>query len=143
MKSKGGTSKSILVVDDEADVILGLRAVLEADGHQVLSASDGAEALEILERHRPDLVILDILMPGLDGWETLRRMQSNDRLREIPVLMLTVLDKAHEVKIGIDLGCTWYYTKPITDYDDFRLVVQRLLVSLESVGPPSDEIHVW
>jgi len=129
MNSSGETSKTVLVVDDEPDVVIGMRAMLEAEGYAVLEASNGIEALEVIEAQRPDLVVLDVLMPGMDGWETLRRMQSNDELREIPVLMLTALDQPKNVRQGIDLGCTFYYTKPVTDYEDFLLVVRRIIES--------------
>ena len=129
MNAKGETSKTILVVDDEPDLVIGIRATLEAAGYAVLEASNGIQALPMIEAQKPDLVVLDVLMPGMDGWETLRRIQENEDLQDIPVLMLTALDAPENLKQGIDLGCTFYYTKPVVDYDEFLLVVRRVLES--------------
>ncbi len=132
MKNAGETSKTILAVDDEPDVIIGVRAVLEAEGYEVLEAGDGKQALAVLRTQRPDLVVLDVLMPGMDGWETLSAIQADERLKDIPVLMLTALGQPQDIGKGIGLGCTWYCTKPITNYDDFVLVVRRILEGVES-----------
>jgi CheY-like chemotaxis protein len=127
---------TILVVDDQRDMVLAIRLFLEGEGHEVWEAYDGLQALEVLESKRPDLVVLDVMMPRLDGWETLKRMQEDDSLANIPVLMLTALRDAGHVAQGIDLGCTWYYTKPITDFSDFGLVIGRILSGLEPPPEP-------
>jgi CheY-like chemotaxis protein len=136
MSTRAETPKTILVVDDEPDVVLGTRAVLENDGYHVLEASDGLAALQVLEAQTPDLVILDVVMPRMDGWEALRRIRSDDRWRTVPVVMLTIRNEPDDLARGIDLGCTFYYTKPVTNYDDFRLVIQRVIQSGE---PHPDE----
>lgn len=136
MSDKDEARHSILVVDDQRDMVLAIRLFLEGEGYEVWEAYDGLQALEILESKRPDLVVLDVMMPRLDGWETLRRMQQDARLADIPVLMLTALREPSYVRQGIDLGCTWYYTKPITDFGDFGLVVRRILSGLEPPPEP-------
>lgn len=136
MINKEKERHTILVVDDQRDMVLAIRLFLEGEGHEVLEAYDGLQALEILSCKRPDLVVLDVMMPRLDGWETLRRMQEDDSLADIPVLMLTALRDAGHVRQGIDLGCTWYYTKPITDFGDFGLVIRRILSGLEPPPEP-------
>jgi len=136
MANKETERHKILVVDDQRDMVLAIRLFLEGEGHEVLEAYDGLQALEILNCTRPDLVVLDVMMPRLDGWETLRRMQEDDSLADIPVLMLTALRDAGYVRQGIDLGCTWYYTKPITDFGDFGLVIRRILSGLEPPAEP-------
>ncbi len=132
MSSSDEAPKTILAVDDEPDAIIGMRAVLEAEGYEVLKARDGEQALVVLRTQRPDLIVLDVLMPGMDGWETLSTIQADERLEDIPVLMLTALGQPQDIGKGIGLGCTWYYTKPITNYHDFVLVVRRILEGVES-----------
>ena len=127
--------KTILVVDDYRDFVLATRLLLESEGYEVMEAYDGEQALAVLEEVQPDLIILDVMMPRLDGWATLAQIQADDRLKNIPVIMLTALREPVNVKTGIDLGCTWYYTKPVTDYSDFALVIGRILAGTE---PPLD-----
>ena len=128
--------RKILLVDDYRDMVLATRIFLEGEGYEVLEAYDGIQALEILKTVIPDLIVLDVMMPRLDGWATLTRMQADERLKDIPVLMLTALKEPVNIKTGIDLGCTWYYTKPITNYPDFELIIRRILDGLE---PPPNE----
>ena len=90
-------------------------------------AYDGVQALEQVKQQIPDLIMLDVMMPRLNGWETLRALQSQEETAQIPVLMLTALKEPPDVKEGFDLGCTWFYTKPITDYDDLLLILRRIL----------------
>jgi CheY-like chemotaxis protein len=136
MSETEGGRKRILLVDDFRDFVLATRIYLESEGFDVLEAYDGIQALDVLDREIPDLIILDVMMPRLDGWATLTRIQNDERLRDIPVLMLTALKEPANVKTGIDLGCTWYYTKPITDYADFALVIRRIISASEL---PPDE----
>jgi len=131
-----GARKTILLVDDFRDFILAARIFLESEGYDVIEAYDGIQALELLQKQRPDLIILDVMMPRLDGWATLTRIQEDQELQSIPVLMLTALREPVNIKTGIDLGCTWYYMKPITDYPDFALVIRRIISAVEA---PSDE----
>ncbi len=118
---------TILLVDDFRDMVMATRIFLEGEGYRVLEAYDGVQCLEILERVTPDLIILDVMMPRLDGWATLTRIQADERWKCVPVLMLTALNDPVNVKIGGELGCTWYYTKPVTDYCDFARVIERIL----------------
>ena len=119
-------AETILLVDDHRDFVFASKLFLEAQGFQVLEAYDGLEALE---GEKPDLIILDVMMPRLDGWATLQVLQSKEETAKIPVLMLTALKEPVNVLTGFDLGCTWFYTKPITDYDDLALVLRRILDS--------------
>jgi DNA-binding response OmpR family regulator len=104
----------VLVVDDEADILLLVRVNLELHGHDVLLAADGPSALEAVRVERPDLMVLDVMMPGMDGWEVLRRVKGDpDRgVSQVPVIMLTArsgdLDR---VRGGIE-GAIGYITKP-------------------------------
>ena len=121
--------ETILLVDDHRDFVFATKLFLETQGYQVLSAYDGLEGLQVVEESRPDLIILDVMMPRLDGWATLQVLQSKPETASIPVLMLTALKEPVNVLTGFDLGCTWFYTKPITDYDDLALVIRRILDS--------------
>lgn len=134
------TPKKILLVDDFRDFVLATRIFLETEGYQVVEAYDGVQALEALERETPDLVIMDVMMPRMDGWAALAKMQAEERFQDIPVLMLTALKEPAYVKQGIDLGCMFYYVKPITDYPDFALVISRILSSLDA---PAEDVADW
>lgn len=119
--------RTILLVDDERDIVLATRIFLEAEGYNVVEAFDGMEALSKLETASPDLIMLDVVMPRLDGWSTLKKIHTDTRYQDTPVLMLTSLSEPHHVAASINLGATWYYQKPVTDFNDLALVVRRIL----------------
>ena len=101
----------ILVVDDEADLVNLLRIKLQAEGYQVSSARDGAQALQVVEEHCPDLILLDLMMPDMDGWEACRRIRE---LADIPIIMLTALSGDVSVARGLEMGADDYLTKPFS-----------------------------
>jgi DNA-binding response OmpR family regulator len=101
--------KTILVVDDERHIVDLLRLYLEKEGFAVLAASDGDQALALHARHDPDLVILDLMLPGKDGFEVCRELR---RRAETPVLMLTARDDDIDAIVGLELGADDYVTKP-------------------------------
>ena len=117
----------ILIIDDAPDFVYALRTFLEGLGYEVVEAHDGETGLEVLEREKPDLVLLDVIMPHKNGWETLSDIRSKPEYADLPVVMLTALDEPHHLMEGYDRGCTDYFTKPIQDYDELALVIQRLL----------------
>jgi CheY-like chemotaxis protein len=82
----------VLVVDDEEDIRYLVRSLLETRGIEVVEAESGEECLQILEKFAPDLILLDVMMPGIDGWEVLRRIRGHDGYKSIPVAMLTSID---------------------------------------------------
>lgn len=102
-------TKRILVVDDEPRMIGFIRMNLELEGHQVLEAHNGLEALEIIRTQLPDLVLLDVMMPDMDGFETLRMLRE---FSNIPVVMLTAKDDENDKVYGLELGADDYVTKP-------------------------------
>jgi len=105
----------ILVVDDiEANIRL-LQAKLQAEYYDVLTAHDGAEALEVAARERPDLVLLDVMMPGMDGFETCRRLKEDPATRHIPVVLVTALDGRGDRITGLEAGADEFLNKPIDD----------------------------
>src|SRR3954454_12229976 len=118
----------ILVVDDEPDIQLLTRINLERDGHEVLTASDGGDALSAVSDSPPDLIVLDVMMPEVDGWTVLTELKSRhgDAASEIPVILLTALGSPlARAKGGIE-GAVRYLTKPI-DLDELRDAVVEAL----------------
>lgn len=107
-------SKKILVVDDNIDSIMILRSILESQGFQVLTAQSGAEALEIVPRERPDLVLLDVMMPQMSGIEVLERIKTTHATSRVPVIMVTAKIQDEDVMTGYQHGADYYITKPCT-----------------------------
>lgn len=103
----------IMVVDDEPDLLEVVKLILESDGYQVVTAGSGQEALDKIEKEMPDLVLLDIIMPKMDGWEVFSRIKSNPNTHEIPVIMLTAKDQRIDKLIGLHVvRVDDYITKP-------------------------------
>jgi CheY-like chemotaxis protein len=107
-------NKTIMVVDDNPDIITIVRTILEGKGFNVLSASSGAECLEALKSQKPDLIVLDIMMPEMDGLEVLTRLKSTSEFTNIPVVLLTAKVQYEDVLGGYKLGADYYITKPFT-----------------------------
>jgi DNA-binding response OmpR family regulator len=102
----------ILVVDDEPDILEIVRANLEGSGYEVYVATGGVEALRQMKQARPDLVMLDILLPEIDGWEVLRRIRRDPQSADTPIVMLTCLADDQYVLRGLEEGAVDYVTKP-------------------------------
>ena len=118
--------KKILVVDDHEDNIELLRARLEARGYEVFGANDGQAALDQVEKVCPDLILLDVMMPRMDGMEVVRRLKANPNLPFIPVIMQTALDSTENKVEGLDAGADDYITKPI-NFAELEARVNSLL----------------
>jgi two-component system, cell cycle response regulator len=116
----------ILVVDDHEDNVELLKVRLESWGYQTLEARDGRAALEMIERELPDLVLLDIMMPEVDGIEVARRVKGNVNLPFIPIIMQTALDSVESKVQGLDAGADDYITKPI-DFAELRARLRSML----------------
>jgi DNA-binding response OmpR family regulator len=118
--------KRVLAVDDEKLIVLAIRHNLQHAGYEVIEAYDGREALEKIEEARPDLVILDVMMPELNGWDVLTCIRDDPELRDTPVIMLTALGQDSDEREGIIRGADLYLTKP---YEPQHLIdlVNRLL----------------
>ncbi len=119
---------SILFVDDERDLVRSAEIYLTESGYDFHSAHDGMEALEKLDEMTPDLMILDISMPRLNGWDVLRMMQQDPKKAGIPVLVLTAHDRDAEMARGWELGATWYQPKPF-NFDELLLIIDRILAA--------------
>lgn len=103
----------ILVVDDIATNIALVKAMLRNKNYEVISAQSGAQALKIAGEKRPDIIILDIMMPGMDGYEVLARLRSNEETKDIKVIMLSAISKEEDIQKAMELGADDYITKPI------------------------------
>lgn len=128
-------AKTILVVDDEQRLVSVVKAYLEQEGFRVVTASNGQEAIHIARQEKPDLIILDIMMPEMDGYEFLRVHRKE---RETPVIMLTARVADDEKVIGLELGADDYVTKPFKP----RELIARVRAVLRRVGKtePTAEI---
>ncbi len=124
--------KQILLVDDERDLVYYTKLFLKDQGYEVLTAFDGEEALEVLDRHRPDLIVLDVAMPRLSGWHVLGKIQEEPDKLDIPVLMLTARSEDEAKAKGWELGITWYQTKPF-ELDELAMVIERILATAEDL----------
>ncbi|MBN2581278.1 MAG: hybrid sensor histidine kinase/response regulator [Pirellulales bacterium] len=102
----------ILIVDDSVENLRLLQALLAAQGYEILQARSGAEALETTGRERPDVILLDVLMPGMDGLEVCRRLKADGQLQAIPVILVTSNDRSEDIVQGLDSGADDYVTKP-------------------------------
>jgi DNA-binding response OmpR family regulator len=120
----------ILVVDDEEHIVMILKDSLEFSGFQVITAYNGVEALERVEQDNPDLIILDIGMPKLDGWEVCRRLKSNEKTRQIPIIILTAYAQTSDQRKGANLGADRFITKPC----DLTYLVEEINTLLSRSG---------
>ncbi len=118
---------TILVVDDEPDLVEIVRFRLEKDGYQVLSAGDGRAGLAAAIEKSPDLVVLDVMMPGLDGFEVLFQMKNNPKTKDTPVVMLTAKTDMTSISKGWGMDVDNYVTKPF-NVDDLAKTVKNVLV---------------
>lgn len=117
------TAAHILVVDDDVYVCRSLQALLEEEGHRVSTAQSGAEGLRRMQEERPDLVILDLLMPGMDGLETCRRIRE---FSTVPILMLTAHPEEEQRLRTLVAGVSGYLLKPIS-LDTLRAAIRKAL----------------
>lgn len=119
--------RRILAVDDEQDIRQLIALILSVAGYEVSQAASGIEALAILDRENFDLVILDIMMPEMDGWEVCRQIRSRERLKDLPVLILTVRSQPLDYVIGLEVvHANEYLTKPF-ERRELLEAVERLL----------------
>ena len=118
----------ILVVDDEKKILSLVRAYLEREGYRVIEATDGQQALEAFQREAPDLIVLDLMLPEVDGLEVCREIR---RTSEVPIIMLTARDEDTDKLIGLELGADDYITKPFSP----RELVARVRAVLRRTRP--------
>ena len=108
----GEKLKKILVIEDEEDNLKVLSMALKSAGYIVFGATNGEDGIELFRQEKPDLVILDVMMPVMDGWEVLRRIKAGLRSRRVPVIMLTAKNTDKDKIKGYEYGADFYVTKP-------------------------------
>lgn len=106
--------KKILIVDDEPNIVMALEYTFKKNNFEVFIARDGQEALDILKTNFPDVIILDIMMPMVDGFATLEQIRKDDNLKHTKVLFLSAKNKESDIEKGLALGADAYMTKPFT-----------------------------
>ena len=124
---------TVLVVDDEAPIRLLCRVNLEAEGMKVIEASDGDTGLELARAEHPDVVLLDVMMPGRSGWEVAEELLADESTSSIPIIFLTARAEVRDRAKGIDLGGVDYVTKPFNPVE-LAPLVQDLVDRVESGG---------
>jgi len=106
--------KKILIVDDEPNIVMTLEYTFKKQNFEVFIARDGSEAMQILETVIPDVVLLDIMMPNIDGYQTLKYIKKNKTLKNTKVIFLTAKNKTSDIEKGMELGVDKYITKPFS-----------------------------
>lgn len=107
-------TKKILIVDDEPNIVMALEYSLKKQGYEVFIARDGEEAIDILEYSAPDIVVLDIMMPNVDGYQTIKWIKNNKALVNTKVVFLSAKNKNSDIEKGLELGADKYLTKPFS-----------------------------
>ena len=106
--------KKILIVDDEPNIVMSLEYIFKKENFEVFIARDGAEAIDIVDNDIPDIIILDIMMPNVDGFQVLKYLKANEGLSEIKVIFLSAKNKVSDIELGLQLGADKYVSKPFS-----------------------------
>jgi two-component system alkaline phosphatase synthesis response regulator PhoP len=120
-------SQKILIADDEPNILISLEFLMKREGYEVVVARDGQEAMDAIERERPSLVLLDVMMPIKTGFDVCHEVRASEHLRETRILMLTAKGRDTDVAKGLALGANAYMTKPFST----RELVQKVREMLE------------
>jgi DNA-binding response OmpR family regulator len=124
---------SVLIADDDPNIVLALQFLMEKEGYRVRVATDGAAALADAVSHRPDVILLDAMMPRRNGFEVCAAIRANPDMAETRIVMLTAKGLARERKLGLQAGADEYVTKPFSNHDVLQLV--RRLTPQDAVRP--------
>jgi len=135
-------AKKILVVDDERHIVRLVEVNLTRAGYDIVTAYDGVEALESVKSDTPDMIVLDVMMPRMDGFEVLRRLQADPETQNIPVIMLTAKAQDADIFKGWSSGVSSYLTKPFNPRE-LLTFVERIFQSLQDGGGPDEGGDVW
>jgi two-component system phosphate regulon response regulator PhoB len=126
----------ILVVDDEHDLVELISMNLERNGFDALAAEDGEAAIELAKRHQPDLILLDLMLPGVDGTEVARRLRDDAKTKDVPIVMLTARGEETDVVVGLTIGADDYVVKPVSP----KVLMARVKAVLRRRGPIHGEM---
>jgi len=110
-----GNNKRILIIDDEPDLLTALKTRFEAAGYEVLVAQDGAKGLEMARKEKPDLIILDLMIPKINGFRVCRLIKFDETYKHIPIIILTVKAEEEDKNLGMEVGADYYMTKPFDE----------------------------
>lgn len=124
------SQQTILVIDDDTSIRLTLSKILAKEGYHLIQAESGQTAIEMCQSQQPDLILLDVIMPGMDGFETCKALRSMPHIHPVPILMLTGLDDIHAIDSAFSAGATDFITKPI----NWPLLVRRVRYALRTYG---------
>lgn len=116
----------VLVADDEPDVLALVAVTLELEGHEVITANDGADAVRKAVAEPPDVAVIDVMMPNVDGLTAVRQLRAGPRTKTIPILLLSAKAGAMDIEVGMRAGASAYLTKPF-DTHDLVAAVARLI----------------
>jgi DNA-binding response OmpR family regulator len=117
--------KKILIIEDEPELVKAIQIRLQQAGYEVLSANDGQDALEKTRKENPDLIILDLMLPKIDGYKVCRMLKFDERYKKIPILMLTARAQESDEQLGFEVGADAYLTKPF-EYEILLAKVKEL-----------------
>lgn len=125
------SKKKILIADDEHKIIMTLEYSFRKNGYEVFIARDGSEVLEILKEETPDIILLDVMMPNVDGYTTLSEIRKNEKLKDVKVIFLSAKAGENDIQKGLELGADAYITKPYS--------IKKLMEKVEELCPLSPE----
>lgn len=120
-------SKKILFVEDEPNLQKAVGEVLKQEGYTIFGAFDGAEGLEIAKKEKPDLILLDLILPKKDGFEVLKELKADEKMKDIPVIILTNLEGTGDVEKALNLGATTYLVKANYELEDILAKIKEFL----------------
>jgi DNA-binding response OmpR family regulator len=127
-----GDKKKILAVDDENDVLLIIKTALFSEGYDVITAANGYDALAMAEDHKPDLIVLDMMMPEMNGFEVLRSLRESETTATIPVIMLTGVSDKSRIQQALDAGIDYYIVKPF----EFHDLIAKVKIAIADAADP-------
>ena len=120
----------ILIVDDSPSQLLGIQRIIEKLGHESLTAEDGAAGVEVAKRELPDMVLMDVVMPNLNGFQATRQLSRDANTRHIPVILVTIKDQNTDRMWGLRQGAKAYLTKPFSE-DELAELIERIFSTSE------------
>ena len=132
------SKEKILVVDDEKDIIELVNYNLEKEGFKVISATNGEKALQLASKEEPEVIILDLMLPGIDGLEVFRVLKRNNQTSSIPIIMLTAKGEETDIVVGLELGADDYITKPFSP----RVLAARVKAVLRRMKDKKEESKI-
>jgi len=127
--------RKVLVIDDDLQIITFIKFVLEKNGYEVVTANSGVEGLKLIDKEKPDIVLLDVMMPGMNGYEVLKNIRENSDTKELPVIMLTALGMGEDFEKAVNSGANWYIVKPFKP----QHLIERIELLLSKKGGENGE----